>query len=39
MLARRTGTLLPGMVIHVLGDLMRAFVGVLRGDISLLFVT
>lgn len=37
-LARRTGTILPGMVIHVLGDLARVYFGVLRGDGSLLFV-
>lgn len=36
-LARRTGTILPGMVIHVLGDLARVYFGVLRGDGSLLF--
>jgi membrane protease YdiL (CAAX protease family) len=38
-LARRTGTILPGMVIHVFGDLARVYFGVLRGDGSLLFVT
>lgn len=38
LLARRTGTILPGMAIHVLGDLARVYVGVLRGDASLLFV-
>ena len=38
-LARRTGTILPGMVIHVLGDLARVYFGVLHGDGSLLFVT
>lgn len=37
-LARRTGTILPGMIIHVLGDLSRVYFGVLRGDGSLLFV-
>ncbi len=37
-LARRTGTILPGMVIHVLGDLAYVYFGVLRGDGSLLFV-
>jgi membrane protease YdiL (CAAX protease family) len=37
-LARRTGTILPGMVLHVLGDLARVYFGVLRGDSSLLFV-
>jgi membrane protease YdiL (CAAX protease family) len=38
-LARRTGTILPGMMIHVLGDLARVYFGVLRGDGSLLFVS
>lgn len=37
-LARRTGTILPGMIIHILGDLSRVYFGVLRGDGSLLFV-
>ena len=37
-LARRTGTILPGIVIHALGDLARVYFGVLRGDGSLLFV-
>jgi membrane protease YdiL (CAAX protease family) len=37
-LARRTGTILPGMVIHVLGDLARVYFGVLQGDGGLLFV-
>jgi membrane protease YdiL (CAAX protease family) len=37
-LARRTGSILPGMGIHVLGDLARVYFGVLRGDGSLLFV-
>jgi membrane protease YdiL (CAAX protease family) len=37
-LARRTGTVLPGIAIHVLGDLARVYFGVLRGDGSLLFV-
>ena len=37
-LARRTGTILPGLVLHVLGDLSRVYFGVLRGDGSLLFV-
>ena len=36
-LARRTGTILPGIAIHVLGDLSYVFFGVLRGDASLLF--
>jgi membrane protease YdiL (CAAX protease family) len=39
MLARRTGTILPGMAIHVLGDLARLYFGVLRGNSSLLFVS
>ena len=38
-LARRTGTILPGMAIHVVGDLARVYFGVLRGDGSLLFVS
>lgn len=37
-LARRTGTILPGMAIHVLGDLARVYFGVLQGDGSQLFV-
>ena len=37
-LARRTGTILPGIVIHVLGDLARVYFGVLHGDGGLLFV-
>jgi membrane protease YdiL (CAAX protease family) len=39
ILARRTGTILPGMLIHVLGDLSHTFFGVLRGDPGLLFVS
>ncbi len=38
MLARRTGTILPGIAIHVMGDLAHVYFGVLRGDGSLLFV-
>lgn len=38
LLARRTGTILPGMLIHIVGDLSYTFLGVLRGDGSLLFV-
>ncbi len=38
-LARRMGTILPGMAIHVLGDLARVYFGVLRGDGSSLFVS
>jgi hypothetical protein len=37
-LARRMGTILPGIVIHALGDLARVYFGALRGDGSLLFV-
>ncbi len=37
-LARRTGTILPGMALHVLGDLAYVYFGVLRGNGSLLFV-
>jgi membrane protease YdiL (CAAX protease family) len=39
MLARQTGTILPGMAIHVLGDLAYMYFGVLRGDGALLFAT
>jgi membrane protease YdiL (CAAX protease family) len=38
LLARRTGTILPGMIIHVLGDLAHVFFGPLRGDAGRLFV-
>ena len=34
-LARRTGTKVPGMVIHTVDDLARVYFGVLRGDGSL----
>ena len=37
-LAKATGTILPGMLIHVAGDLAHTFFGVLRGDAGLLFV-
>ncbi|HET9425330.1 MAG TPA: CPBP family intramembrane glutamic endopeptidase [Gemmatimonadaceae bacterium] len=37
-LARRTGTIIPGILIHTLGDLAYMYFGVLRGDSSLLFV-
>lgn len=37
-LARSTGTILPGLVLHTLGDLARVYFGSLRGDASLLFV-
>ena len=39
LLAQRTGTILPGIVLHTLGDLSHTFFGVLRGDASLLFVS
>jgi membrane protease YdiL (CAAX protease family) len=39
LLARRTGTILPGIVIHMLGDLAHVYFGVLRGDASLLFAS
>ena len=39
ILARRMGTILPGIFIHVLGDLARVYFGVLRGDASRLFVS
>jgi membrane protease YdiL (CAAX protease family) len=37
-LALRTGTILPGMCIHVLGDLSYTYFAVLHGDGTLLFV-
>lgn len=37
-LALRTGTILPGMCLHVMGDLTYTYFGVLKGDGSLLFV-
>jgi uncharacterized protein len=36
-LTQRTGSILPGMLIHVLGDLSHVYFGVLRGDWRLLF--
>lgn len=39
LLAQRTGTILPGIAIHIAGDLAHAFFGVLRGDGSALFVS
>lgn len=36
LLAHRTGSLVPGMVLHVLGDAAHTFFGVLGGDASLL---
>ena len=38
ILARRAGTILPGIAIHILGDLAHVYFGALRGDGSLLFV-
>jgi membrane protease YdiL (CAAX protease family) len=38
VLARQTGSILPGMIIHILGDLSHTFFGRLRGDAGLLFV-
>jgi membrane protease YdiL (CAAX protease family) len=38
LLARRTGSILPGMLIHSAGDLARVYFGVLHGDARLLFV-
>lgn len=37
-LALRTGSILPGMALHVAGDLARVYFGVLHADGSLLFV-
>ena len=37
-LARRTGTILPGMAIHAIGDLAHVYFGLLRADLGLLFV-
>ena len=39
MLARQTGTILPGMAIHVAGDLAYVYFGLLRGHGSLLFAS
>jgi len=36
-LAYNTGTIVPGMVMHVFGDLAYAYFGLLGGDASLLF--
>jgi membrane protease YdiL (CAAX protease family) len=38
VLALRTGTVIPGMVLHTLGDLAYTFFATLRGDGRLLFV-
>ncbi|MGK2951063.1 MAG: CPBP family intramembrane glutamic endopeptidase [Thiobacillus sp.] len=37
-LALRTGSILPGMCIHILGDLSYTYFGVLHGDPTLLFI-
>jgi membrane protease YdiL (CAAX protease family) len=37
ILAQRTGSIIPGMVIHVAADLSYTFFGVLKGNGSLLF--
>jgi membrane protease YdiL (CAAX protease family) len=36
ILAYRTGSIVPGMVMHVLGDLAFTVVGRLGGDLGLL---
>jgi membrane protease YdiL (CAAX protease family) len=39
LLVQRTGTILPGIVIHVVGDLLYVFFGVLRGNADPLFAS
>jgi membrane protease YdiL (CAAX protease family) len=39
LLAYKTGSILPGIVIHVSGDLARTYFGVLGGDARLLFAS
>jgi membrane protease YdiL (CAAX protease family) len=39
VLAWRTGTILPGMAIHTLGDLAYSYFGILGGNGALLFVS
>jgi len=39
LLVQRTGTILPGIVIHVVGDLLYFFFGVLRGNADPLFAS
>lgn len=39
ILALRTGTIVPGMVLHTLGDLAHTWFATLRGNGQLLFVT
>lgn len=39
LLAYRTGSILPGMVLHVLGDAAHTFFALLGGDVSLLLQT
>lgn len=38
MLAYHTGSIVPGIVVHVLGDLAHTLFGVLHGDLGLLVV-
>jgi uncharacterized protein len=38
MLAYHTGSIVPGIVVHVLGDLSHTLFGVLHGDLGLLVV-
>jgi membrane protease YdiL (CAAX protease family) len=37
VLAVRTGTVIPGMILHTLGDLAHTYFATLRGDGRLLF--
>jgi uncharacterized protein len=37
LLASRTGSIVPGMIIHAVGDAAFTYFGLLRGDASLLF--
>lgn len=39
MLAYHTGSIVPGMIVHVLGDLAHTLFGVLQGDFGLLIVS
>jgi membrane protease YdiL (CAAX protease family) len=39
MLAYHSGSILPGMVVHFLGDLAYTYFGVLGGDWRLLIVS
>jgi len=38
MLAYHTGSILPGIAVHVVGDFAHTFFGLLGGDLRLLFV-